>query len=111
MKINEIIRRLRNSRGLTQENIADEIGVHVTTMVRYENDGTIPDGKLESLAKALGVTVSDIYAYKDNPSLLSEPMEYYKTKKKVSITIELDGTAATLNEWLSTLKKINAALV
>ncbi len=112
MELNEIVKRVRESKVLTQENLADEINVHVSTINRYESPGaTIPMDKLELIAKALKTTVSDLYAYKQNPSLLEEPMNFYRSsKKQLSILVHLDGTTDTLNDWLSTLKKINAAL-
>lgn len=111
MELNEIIRRLRQSKGLTQENLADEIGVHKTTFIKYEAQGKpIPADKLEKIALALGVTASDLYEYKRNPGLLEQPLETYTKRKEVSVTIFLDGSQSTLNEWISTLKKINKAL-
>ncbi len=111
MDINEVIRRLRQGKGLTQKNVADEIGIHETTFIRYEAHGKkIPNDKLEKIAKALGVSVADIYEYQRNPGLLEQPLETYTKRKEVSVTIHLDGSPNTLNEWISTLKKINKAL-
>ena len=39
MEMNEIVRRVRENKPLTQENLASAIGVHVTTMIRYESMG------------------------------------------------------------------------
>ncbi len=112
MEINEIVRRLRENRNLTQENLAEEIKVHVSTINRYESKGsTIPMDKLEDIAKALKVSVSNIYEYKKNPTLLEEPLEYYRTtRKQIGIMVQLDGTEDTLNEWFTTLRKLNAAI-
>jgi transcriptional regulator with XRE-family HTH domain len=113
MELNEIVRRVRENRSLTQQNVAEEIGVNVSTINRYESSGAkIPVGKLEDIAKALKTTVSDLYAYKENPALLEEPLQFFykNARKQVSITVQLDGTTETLNEWFSTLKKINSAI-
>jgi transcriptional regulator with XRE-family HTH domain len=111
MEINEIVRRLRESKSLTQENVADEIGVHVSTFLRYETNGKkIPSNKLELIAKMLGTTVADIYAYKQNPGLLEAPLEFAKRKKEVSIIVHLDGSTHTLNEWIKTLKSLNSSI-
>lgn len=112
MELNEIVKRVRESKVLTQENLADEIGVHVSTINRYESPGAkIPTDKLEKIAKALSTTVSDLYAYKQNPELLEDPIVFYKSKKKeLNIMVQLDGTAETLNEWMARLKRLNAAL-
>ena len=111
MKVNEIIRRLRESKGLTQQNVADDLDIQVGTVIRWEKEGNIKSEQLERLAKLLSVTVSDIYSYQENPSMLNEPIEFYKSQtKRVSILVQLDGTTNTLNDWFATLKKLNAAL-
>jgi len=112
MKINEILRRVRESKELTQQNLADELGVDVTTVNRWESEeGTIKNKMLEQIAKVYNLTVSQIYSYQDNPSLLQEPISVYaKTKRKVSVLMEIDGTATTLEECFLMLKKLNAAI-
>ena len=110
MTINEIIRRLREDKGLTQQNIADDLNVQVGTVIRWEKDGNIKSEQLEKLAKLLGVTVADIFNYQEKPEMLNEPIEFYKSQKKVSVLIQLDGTTSTLNDCFATLKKLNAAL-
>jgi transcriptional regulator with XRE-family HTH domain len=109
MKVNEVIRRLREDKGLTQQNIADELGVENGTVIRWEKGGNIKSENLERIAKVLGVTVTDIYSYSENPTLLNEPLAAYNTHK-VQVLVQLDGTTNTLNAWVSTLKKLNAAL-
>lgn len=110
MEMNEVIRRLREDRGLTQQNLANEISVDVSTINRWERTGKISSENLELLAKGLSTTVAELFNYKDNPSLLNEPLAFYKSKKKVSIMVELDGTKPTLNEWVLTLQRLNDAL-
>jgi transcriptional regulator with XRE-family HTH domain len=113
MEINEVIRKLRETRNLTQENMADSIGVHITTMNRYESAGaTIPNEKLEQIAKVFNVSVSDLYEYKQNPAMLEEPIEFYRNahKKIVNVMVQLDGSSVMLNDWITTLKKLNAAI-
>lgn len=111
MEIGEIIRRVREDRGLTQQNVADELGVIVGTIIRWEKgESKIKSASLEKLAHVFGISVADLYSYRENPALLNEPLQYYDAKKTVSIMVQLDGSTRTLNEWYVTLKKINAAL-
>jgi transcriptional regulator with XRE-family HTH domain len=110
MEWGTIIRRVRESKGLTQENIADELGVNKTTIIRWEQESNIKTPALEKLAKAFGMDIGDLYAYHNNPSMLEDPIGYYKIKKKVSVLVELDGSLATLDQWLATLKKLNTAI-
>jgi transcriptional regulator with XRE-family HTH domain len=82
MKINETIRKMRQVRGYTQENVADSIGVDITTIVRYEKDGTtIPSDKLEAISKALGLASSDLYKLTEEPSLLADAQTPYERKQ------------------------------
>lgn len=77
MKWGAVIRRIREDKGMTQQNIADELGVNVTTIVRWEQEDNIKTPQLEKIAKALGVKLSDLYSYHTNPSLLEDPLTLY----------------------------------
>lgn len=48
MKVNEIIRRLRESKGLTQQNVADDLDIQVGTVIRWEKEGNIKSEQLET---------------------------------------------------------------
>jgi DNA-binding LytR/AlgR family response regulator len=59
--IGERLRTLRNERGMTARELADEIGVSYTTIYRWENGDRIPDGfNMGKLMNALGVRMKDI---------------------------------------------------
>ena len=55
------LKALRKKAGLTQSQLADLIGVHETTIRRWENNGDSPRAEdISSLAKALGVSEADM---------------------------------------------------
>jgi transcriptional regulator with XRE-family HTH domain len=55
------IRMVRNMRGLTQEVVAETLGVKQNTYSKYENNQSkISDEQLKSLAKILGVSEDDL---------------------------------------------------
>lgn len=113
MEIGEIVRRLREDKGLTQPELADLIKMERTSIYRYENDQTkVPNNVLEKIAEALGTTVPDIYAIKENPLILEDPVTFYrgKSQDRIQLIVTLDGTLGTLNSWISTMKKVNASL-
>lgn len=57
----ERLRRFRQARKLTQQELADAIGVSNKTVSRWETDGGYPDvDLLVPLARSLGVTVDDL---------------------------------------------------
>lgn len=56
------LRRLRLGKGLTQERLADLLGVSVQSVSRWECGNTLPDVMLlPSIARLYGVTVDDLY--------------------------------------------------
>jgi len=67
MNLNERIKQLRERMGLTQKEVADEIGVTERAYINYEKDRFPRDEKLlQGLAKALGTTVSYLIEGTDN---------------------------------------------
>lgn len=63
MNIGQIIRELREERGLTQEGLAFEAGVTSSYISRIERgERRIPNTTLESIAGALGSTASYLYS-------------------------------------------------
>jgi transcriptional regulator with XRE-family HTH domain len=76
MTINAILRRLRESKNLSQQNVADELDVNVTSIGRWETDGEeIKNSTLKKLSTLYNVKVSDLYTYEQNPSIFEEPIE------------------------------------
>ncbi|MBR0168937.1 MAG: helix-turn-helix domain-containing protein [Synergistaceae bacterium] len=66
--IGERLRRLRKKSGLTQPELADLVGVHETTIRRWENEGDNPSiVYVSKLAKALGVSEADLL--NDSPDI------------------------------------------
>ncbi len=55
------LKRLRERRGLTQQQLADRVGAHRVTVAKLETGALRPGvDVLEGLAKALKVTVTDL---------------------------------------------------
>lgn len=60
-KIGKFIMQLRKSKGMTQKNLADEIGVTDKAVSKWERGLGVPDVSiLPSLANHLGVTIEEI---------------------------------------------------
>ncbi|MFN7491174.1 MAG: helix-turn-helix domain-containing protein [Chryseotalea sp.] len=110
MQWGEVIRRLREDKGLNQTNLGEMIGVDKATIVRWERDGKIKTQYLEKIAKALGIELNKLYAIHSNPDILNEPVSSYKIKDQISVMVTLDGSLSNLEEWMLKLKKLNAAL-
>lgn len=56
------IRKLRRSKGLTQKQLADEIGVTRTTVAMWESGSSYPrTDLLPKIAALLGCTIDDLF--------------------------------------------------
>lgn len=68
------IAKLRKARGMSQENLAEKVGVSSQAVSKWENDASCPDiSLLPSLAKLLDVTVDELLTGKnDEVKYLSE---------------------------------------
>jgi transcriptional regulator with XRE-family HTH domain len=67
MSIGQRLKQARGQKGYTQRQIADKLGVHVTTVSKHELDAAEPDSEtLFKLASIYGVSVEWImYGHED----------------------------------------------
>lgn len=63
------VRSLRNKTGLTQEEIADRAGIHVTYLSGIERGFRNPSARnIRRLAKALGVPTRELFSFNEPSS-------------------------------------------
>lgn len=117
MQLHEVIRRLRRKREWSQQNLADEMNVHITTIQRYERKegiSSISYKDLEKLAQVFGLTLLELLSYEEEEtdSLILEPALPYNLKKSnvVKVLVELNGDALTLEHWVKKLTSINQVI-
>ena len=111
MKLHSIIRKIRQSQDLTQENLADEIGVTKDTIIRWEKDASVIQiGDLEKIASAFKMEVTDLLSYQDRENLVMEGVPYYGKKKSVQFMVELNGDPHTLDYWIKMMKQFNKSI-
>jgi putative transcriptional regulator len=56
-----VLKRIRENRGMTQQALADKVGVHQVTIARLERSSRNPSMRLlERIAKALKVRLTDL---------------------------------------------------
>lgn len=60
MKIAERIKEEREKRGLSQEQLAEKIGVDRTTIVKYETGASRPTRKVKELSAVLGLSAGEL---------------------------------------------------
>lgn len=70
--ISERIRDLRRKNNLTQEQLADMLGIHKATISRIENGDSVTDEIALSIAKHFGVSLDFLFGVTDDP----EPVNF-----------------------------------
>ena len=66
MKIGTVIKNHRKNLGLTQEEMANRLGVTAPAVNKWENNNTLPDiTLLAPIARLLGITVDELLSFKE----------------------------------------------
>ena len=87
--IGKRIARLRKEKGMSQENLAEKIGVSAQAVSKWENDQSCPDiSLLPRLTKLLGVTADELLTGESNkvtllPENQRKPLEELTLRIKV----------------------------
>lgn len=99
------VRQLRREEKLSQEELANLVGVHTNTISKWEN-GAVPNlGKVMKLAQVLGTTSAYLLGDSDDP------------ERKVSRPVEKKGNQETLGDnidapaFIERLVKDNSMIV
>lgn len=74
MELGEKIKRARQAKNLTQQELGDMIGVQKSAIAKYENGRVVNIKKstLQKLAKILGLRVNDIIEIEESPSEMAD---------------------------------------
>ena len=93
MTIGKRIALLRKEKGMTQEDLANAMGVSPQAVSKWENDQTCPDiSALPKLSKLLGVTVDELLEGKaETPAVRVLPPEERKDPKDMLLRITVDS--------------------
>ena len=93
MTIGKRIALLRREKNLTQEELAQHMGVSPQAVSKWENDQTCPDiSALPKLARLLGVSVDELLeGKKELPAVRVLPPEERKDLKDMMLRITVDS--------------------
>ena len=93
MTIGKRIALLRREKGLTQEELAQHMGVSPQAVSKWENDQTCPDiSALPKLSRLLGVTVDELLEGKQElPAVRVLPPEERKDPRDMLLRITVDS--------------------
>ena len=77
-KIGDRIRKIRESKDFTQENMADELGITFGAYSKIERGETDPNtSRLEQIAAILKVNVTDFFEYRSPSVQVAEDIKQY----------------------------------
>lgn len=89
MDIKDKIRQIRESKGFTQEDIADKLGVTRANYRYFENRGNkLTIEQLGNIASALGVSMADILGYNSESNNSQEVEQLRKRNEELEDRIE-----------------------
>ncbi|WP_345767360.1 MULTISPECIES: helix-turn-helix transcriptional regulator [Chryseobacterium] len=93
MKIGDNLKKLRESKGLTQQEMADLMHTHRTGYSKMENNQQdIPVDKLVFVAKHFGIAVDDIIFFNEKNNVPNEvSMEDTAVLEQLKLINELDA--------------------
>ena len=89
-KIARFLKQLRQESGLTQEQLAEQLGVNPRTVSRWETARTMPDfALLVELGRRYGVTVDELVTYKGKRAIIpfSDRIEIVRSIKYVDAAV------------------------
>ena len=90
MKFNEKLVKLRKENLLSQEELAEKLGVTRQTISKWELEQTTPDmDKLSQMAKLFNVSVDELLNEADEPTKTNQVSDKNNNKKNTAIVIIL----------------------
>lgn len=86
------IAKFRKAKGMTQEDLANQLGVSSQAVSKWENDASCPDiSLLPQLSRVLGVTTDELLTGK-NDEVKLVPAEQRKPLEQLTMRIRVDST-------------------
>lgn len=86
------IAKFRKAKGMTQEDLANQLGVSSQAVSKWENDASCPDiSLLPQLSKVLGVTTDELLTGK-NDEVKMVPAEHRKPLEQLTMRIKVDSS-------------------
>jgi transcriptional regulator with XRE-family HTH domain len=89
MNIGLRIKGLRDEKKMSQEELADKIGVSKQMVSHYENGTNVPRGaKIKLLAKVFGISEEEFYTSKSTSNLTEQEKEWLAEKNRLLLKID-----------------------
>ena len=98
MKLGQKIKELRKTKGISQEILANYLGVSFQAVSKWENDSTLPDvTMIPAIAAFFGVTTDELLDFnvyeiqKNVEAIVAEHRKYWNTDKRKAEKVIRDG--------------------
>lgn len=78
------VERVRKLRGLTQEEVASDLGISKQALSKLEQSETIEEERLKQIASVLGVTLEGLKKFNDE-SVLNNTNNFYESVNNSSV--------------------------
>lgn len=109
MEIGKKIKQLRQNKGVTQETLANALGVTYQAVSRWENGTTMPDiTLLPSISIYFGVSIDDLFEFTDESQF--KRIENMMNKKTMLTDVEFQNAKQFLEKQLKSNDKSIEAL-
>jgi len=83
------IKRIRESRGMSQMKLAEEVGVSFQQIQKYEKGiNRISVERIQQIARALGTSVNTFFERERVPMVSEPPGEYFPKRTSIDVTQE-----------------------
>lgn len=105
--LHENIFRYRRLANLTQQEVADELGINRSTYARQENSGHIKTGELKTLAQLFGVTVEILLADPEEQIFKAEVGNKFPKRRVTNKPITIADTTINPNDGFSSYDATN----
>lgn len=100
-----IVRELRESRGMQQKEFAMKIGVSQPTVSEWEHGKKDPSGdRLVKIAELFGITTLEVLGIPIDPSTEEKPKRYFPTDEELRFAL-FDGAEGITKEDFEDVKK------
>jgi predicted transcriptional regulator len=110
LHIGSQIRRVLEEKGITPDWLAQKISTSRRNLYDILKRDEISTKQLLQISKALKYDFFTLYSEADLELASSESMLQLETKRKIMVSVELDGNPLTAEFWIEKIKKLNAAM-
>jgi predicted transcriptional regulator len=110
LHIGSQIKRVLEEKGITPDWLAQKISTSRRNLYDILKRDEISTKQLLQISKALKYDFFMLYSEADPELISSEPIMQLEAKRKIMVSVELDGNPLTAEFWIEKIKKLNAAM-